>query len=121
VLLAVPAQAHALVRRSDPASGAILSQAPKAVTVTFTEPPDPGLAVIHVIDSNGRDVEAGKAQPVPGSPLELRVPLIPLPGGVYTVTWRVVSRTDGHVTAGSFSFGIGVSPVGAPVPTGSAA
>ena len=33
-----------------------------------------------------------------------------LPKGVYTVTWRTVSRDDGHVTAGSFSFGIGERP-----------
>ena len=26
------------------------------------------------------------------------------------MTWRVVSRVDGHVTAGSFSFGVGVQP-----------
>ena len=41
---------------------------------------------------------------------EVRVRLDPVPDGVYTVTWRTVSATDGHVTAGAFSFGVGVSP-----------
>jgi hypothetical protein len=31
-----------------------------------------------------------------------------MPDGVYTVTWRTVSKTDGHVTAGAISFGVGV-------------
>ena len=34
----------------------------------------------------------------------------PLPKGTYTVTWRVVSVDDGHVTAGAFAFGVGTPP-----------
>jgi copper transport protein len=30
-----------------------------------------------------------------------------MPKGVYTVNWRIVSRVDGHLTAGSFAFGVG--------------
>ena len=41
VATASAADAHALVRSSDPANGAILSAPPSQVTVTFTEPPDP--------------------------------------------------------------------------------
>jgi copper transport protein len=55
---------------------------------------------------------------VPGHPLELEVGLGSLPKGVYTVTWRVVSRADGHVTANSFSFGVGESPAGHEPPGG---
>ena len=29
--------------------------------------------------------------------------------GVYTVSWRVVSTADGHLTAGAFAFGVGVT------------
>jgi copper transport protein len=106
-----PASAHALVRSSDPADGALLQRTPSRVLITFTEPPDPGLSSAHVLDSSGKDVEAGPSARVPGHPLELQVPLpSSLPKGVYTVTWRAVSRADGHVTAGSFSFGIGVQP-----------
>lgn len=105
---ALPASAHALLRSSDPPAGADLERAPRQVLLTFTEPPDPGLSVVHVLDSSGRPVEGGRARPVPGHPLELAVPLGPLAEGAYTVTWRTVSRTDGHVTAGSFAFGIGV-------------
>ena len=38
-----------------------------------------------------------------------------LPDGVYTVSWRVASSTDGHVTAGSFAFGVGASTTVTPV------
>ena len=117
-VLAAPAGAHALVRTSDPADGALLQKAPTQVTITFTEAPDPKLSSIHVLDSTGRSVERGQAVPVPGRPLELRVAVPTLPQGVYTVTWRAVSRVDGHVTAGSFSFGVGVSPAGAATPKG---
>src|SRR5579864_5402615 len=104
------AGAHALLQRSVPAGGAVLQHAPADVLMTFTETPEPSLSVVHVVDSTGRQVDRGGAQPVPGQPLELRVPLGPIPNGVYTVTWRTVSRVDGHVTGGAFAFGVGVSP-----------
>jgi copper transport protein len=107
------AGAHALLQASVPAGGTVLQRAPADVTLTFTEAPEPSLSFVHVLDSAGRQVRGG-ARPVPGHPLELRVPLGPLPNGVYTVTWRTVSRVDGHVTGGSFAFGIGVTPSAAP-------
>jgi copper transport protein len=119
LLWVLPAGAHALVRSSNPPANALLASAPSQVLITFTEPPDPSLSVVHVLDSTGTPVESGKAQAVPGEPLELRVPLGALPDGVYTVTWRTVSRTDGHVTGGSFAFGVNVSPVGVLLPSGS--
>jgi copper transport protein len=105
------ALAHALVRSSDPPDGALLQASPGRVVVTFTQAPDPALSSVHVLDETGKDVESGPSTPVPGKSLQLRVPLpASLPKAVYTVTWRVVSRVDGHVTAGSFSFGVGVQP-----------
>jgi copper transport protein len=115
------ASAHASLRSSDPADGAIVDVAPAAVILTFTEPPDPTLTVVHVLDSSGREVETGHAQPVPRRRLQIRQALGELPDGVYTVTWRTVSETDGHVTAGGSSFGVGVSPAGAPQPPGGGA
>jgi copper transport protein len=120
-MLASPAEAHALLRRSNPAAGEILQQAPKRVLITFTEPPDPGLSVVHVLDANGHQVGRGPVEQIPGAPAELMLPLGAIPDGVYTVTWRVVSRADGHVTAGSFSFGVGVASVGVPISAGGAA
>jgi copper transport protein len=109
LLLAAPAaSAHAVLRSSDPASGASLPKAPEKVTLTFTEPPDLTLSSIHVLDSSGKAVERGKAGPVPGNRLALQVPVGQLSNGAYTVSWRAVSSTDGHLTNGSFAFGVGV-------------
>jgi copper transport protein len=107
------AAAHANLRSSDPSSGVTLSSPPSAVTMTFTEPPEPSLAQVHVLDTSGNAFEQGSPQPVKGDDHTLRVALKPLGRGVYTVTWRMVSRADGHATAGAFAFGVGVSPAGA--------
>ena len=114
VATASAASAHALVRSSDPANGAILSAPPTQVTVNFTEPPDPKLSYIHVLNEQGKAVESSGAHPLAGNGLQWVVPLPnDLPDGVYTVSWRSLSKTDGHVTAGSFSFGIGEAPTAA--------
>jgi copper transport protein len=116
---APPASAHALLKRSVPADGSSVSRAPRALLLFFTEPPDPSLSIVSVLDATGKPVHGiGPPQPVPGDPNGLRVSVAPgtLPDGVYTVAWRTVSKTDGHVTAKAFSFGVGVpsSSVGPP-------
>jgi copper transport protein len=107
-----PAGAHALLRESDPAAGSSLERAPSRVVLTFTERPEPGLSSISVLDTGGQPVERGQAAPVDGAPLRFAVGLGDLADGTYTVSWRVVSMDDGHLTAGSFAFGVGV-----PAPT----
>jgi copper transport protein len=108
-LSAPAAWAHAGLSSSDPAAGATVPTAPPQVTMTFTETPDPSLSVVHVLDTSGTSVESGPV--IASGPDELSVPLPPdLPDGTYTVSWRVVSAQDGHVTAGTFSFGVGQAP-----------
>src|SRR5215471_21828556 len=110
-VLASPASAHALLERSYPAAGASLPSAPHAMLLYFTEAPEPSLSTVLLLDSSGRTVPgAGKPAVVPGNARELRVGLPRLADGVYTVNWRTVSKVDGHVTGGSFAFGIGVQP-----------
>lgn len=108
-----PAQAHGLLAASDPADGATVERAPTEVLLTFTETPDPTLATVQVIDASGARVDAGKAELVPGQPARLRVPVANLLQGAYTVTWRMTSSADGHTTAGSVAFGVGVAAVAA--------
>jgi copper transport protein len=114
VVAGTPAGAHALLRESDPAAGSSLERAPDRILLTFTERPEPGLSSIRVLDSGGRQVERGQAAPVQGSPLQFAVGLGDLADGTYTVAWRVVSRDDGHVTDGSFAFGVGVPATATP-------
>lgn len=121
VVLAGPAAAHAELGSSDPANGQLLQTAPGHISLRFTEPPDVGLTTVGVVDSSGAAVKTGPPERSPGSNREIQVRLQPIPDGVYTVTWRTVSATDGHVTAGAFSFGVGVSQAEiTPVPQGGA-
>src|SRR5215218_281519 len=106
------AAAHGVLESSEPAGGSSLERAPAAVTLRFSERPDPGLSTVRVLDSGGRAVAGGPARPVAGRPLELRVPLSGLRAGGYTVSWRIVSAVDGHRTDGVFGFGVGAA--GAP-------
>jgi copper transport protein len=106
---ASPSSAHALVKTSDPAAGATLATSPPQVLLTFTEAPDPRLSSVQVLDSTGRTVSTAKAQPVPGNQEQLVLPLPKLREGAYTAAWRTLSKVDGHVVAGSFSFGVGTT------------
>jgi copper transport protein len=120
-LLAAPASAHAALEASQPANGEVLDEAPKEIRLSFTEPPDVSLTIVEVIGSDGAPVPTEPVERVPGSNLEVRVPVEALSDGVYTVTWRTVSTADGHITSDAFSFGVGVSPGDVtPVPPGSA-
>ncbi len=114
--LATPASAHAALKETDPANGALLDTAPKEIRFAFTEPPDLSLTTIGVVDRSGAPVPTGPVEPVPGADRQIRVGLKDVPDGVYTVTWRTVSSVDGHVTSGAFTFGVGVTP-GEVVPT----
>jgi copper transport protein len=107
-LIALPgvAGAHALLKSSTPAAGADLPAAPHQILMTFTEPPDPTLSLVTLVTSSGATVKTGKVQPVAGQPAQLLLPVPSIPNGVYTVNWRTVSKTDGHVVGGSFAFGI---------------
>lgn len=98
--------AHSLPVSSTPSPGSNLARAPGQVTMTFNEPPDPSLSVIEVTDAWGGSATRGNLEVVPGAPDTLRVALMALRHGLYTVHWRAVSSVDGHAAAGAFVFGI---------------
>ena len=98
-----------------------MPHAPTTIQLVFTEPPEPSLSAVGILDSSGHSVSGvGKPNVAPDNEEELVTPVRPgsLSNGVYTVTWRTVSKTDGHVTAGSISFGIGVPVTAATHPSG---
>ena len=100
------ASAHANLASSDPANGASLPTAPSEIRLTFTESPDPALSTILVLGSGGTKVPVGAPTLQPPRTLTVSLPTH-VPDGVYTVSWQVVSRQDGHETAGVFAFGVG--------------
>jgi copper transport protein len=107
------ALAHAQLRSSDPRNGAQLDAAPDSISLTFTEPPEESLSRVHVLDGSGESWEQGDASVAESDQYTLRVPVEDLDEGVYTVTWRTVSKVDGHATTGVVAFGVGVDPAGA--------
>jgi copper transport protein len=105
-----PASAHAGLVASDPRAGATLGASPTVIRLTFSEPPEPSLSTIQVVDAAGIEHVAGTPDLVPTDPLSLAVQVQPLAKGVYTVAWRSVSAIDGHATAGAYTFGVLVPP-----------
>ena len=100
------ASAHANLASSDPPSGTSLPKAPSRIRLTFTETPDPALSTILVLGTGGTKLAVGPSTLQPPRTLMVSLPTH-MPDGVYTVSWHVVSRQDGHETAGVFAFGVG--------------
>jgi copper transport protein len=115
VLLSSPSGvfAHAVPRATQPAANAVLHEAPREIAVRFSERVDARASSLQVFDAHGTRVDDGKASVTPGDPWLYRLALPPLGAGVYTVSWRVMSADDGHVTDGAYVFavgGTGISP-----------
>src|SRR5687767_405483 len=107
-LLAPLVAAHAELKSSDPPAGANLAEAPDLVSVTLTEPVDRAGASLYVTDSNGARVDSGAIFLTGGDQPVIQVQLKPqLPSGPYTMRWRVLSQTDGHLVEGTVGFAIG--------------
>ncbi|MFF8015462.1 copper resistance protein CopC [Streptomyces sp. NPDC007929] len=104
---AAPASAHAALRGTDPDDGSVLRQAPRHLTLSFTE--SVGLLddSFRVFGPDQRRVHTGEATHADGRSDTARVAL---PGklaqGTYTVAWRVVSA-DSHPVSGAFTFSVG--------------
>jgi copper transport protein len=108
--IAPVASGHAGLLASNPAAGATLGAAPTEVSLSLSERVVPALSSITVVGERGTAFQAGRPEPAPGNPLVLEVQLRHLGRGVYTVRWRVDSAEDGHVTSGTYEFGVQVSP-----------
>ena len=100
VLLASAAFAHAKLLSASPADGAQLTDAPRALTLSFAE----AVKVASVAFSS-----SGHAVPVTidrtaKAAATVVVPLPALSAGRYEVRWSAVSPDDGHVSKGSLTF-----------------
>jgi copper transport protein len=99
--------AHALLLRSNPQANAVLEKPPVQVELFFSESLEPQLSSISVIDTNNVIVDVGDVRVDPSDTTRMTVSLRSLSDGVYTVTWKAVSATDGHQTVGTFPFAVG--------------
>lgn len=103
VVVAADASAHDALVGSTPASGAILTDAPDEVRLTFAEPPGTAGLGVAVTAPDGSSVVAGAPTVEANDVVAALVPLTR--DGTYTVAWRVVSD-DGHPVTGEFTFAL---------------
>jgi methionine-rich copper-binding protein CopC len=105
LLLSTPssAQAHAYLIRSSPAARAVITTPSERVDLWFNERLEPAYAVISVWKADRQRIDARDGRVDVADPSHLSVGVPPLPAGVYTVRYRVVS-VDGHVVEAEFTF-----------------
>jgi methionine-rich copper-binding protein CopC len=97
-----PAFAHAHLKSSSPAAGAVLTAAPDSLACNFTEALEGRLSSLSVRDGKGGPIATGASlAPTDSKQLVLKLPH--LAPGTYQVNWVAVS-VDTHRTEGNFSF-----------------
>ncbi len=101
------ALAHANIVSAEPAPNSELDDAPDRVIIWFTEPLEPALSGIQVLDATGQRVDLDNSVVDDLNPLVMSVGLRDIPNGTYTVAWKNVSTVDGHRVRGSFVFAVG--------------
>ncbi|MGH3586889.1 MAG: copper resistance CopC family protein [Pseudonocardia sp.] len=117
--VAQPASAHDRLVSSDPADGARLDEPPSTITLVFSAEvleagaqvavTTPDGTVPAQVSVDGDEATATLPDDLPGD----------LPGGDWTVTWRVVS-SDGHPIEGELEYTVaGTSPSPTSSPTSS--
>ena len=114
-VLLVPAIvfAHTVLRKSEPADGAVLHEAPRVIRLTFSEPPQLAFTRVELV---GPD-----SQPVAVSPLRTAAPdsariivadvVGPLVAGRHRILWQITSA-DGHPVRGTIAFRIAEDATG---------
>jgi copper transport protein len=114
LLLALPADAlaHASIRGTSPSFRQRLEVAPALVRVRFDQKVQMLPGSIRVYNARGR--QFGRRPRADNGGRGIAVAVRTLPTGAYTVRWRAISRSDGHVVSGVFTFGVRAD---APEPT----
>jgi methionine-rich copper-binding protein CopC len=108
------AYGHATPVSYSPPANAVISMQqqgkslPDKVVILFSERPEPKVSYIHVTDSENRRVDNNDFKITGQNDREATVTLdkSKLSDGVYSVSWLVLSRDDGHITKGSYVFNI---------------
>jgi len=104
-LCSASASAHSFLIRSQPEAGSRVPEAPRTLTLDFSEPFVAGSQRVHILRSDGHAVALPPSRRA-GSVVDQRLPANLR--GVFIVSWRVVS-IDGHVSLGQFAFAAGVA------------
>jgi methionine-rich copper-binding protein CopC len=110
------AAAHDVLVGSSPAPDTTVEATPAAVTLEFSQAPQPLGARVVVTGPDGAEVADGEAQVRDRTAVQ---PLVgSLPAGRYAVDWRITSA-DGHPLTGTFAFTLAGDPTAAVTPASS--
>jgi copper transport protein len=103
---------HAFVIDSNPSPSQSLKTPPSKIQVSLSEPVDARYSKVSVVDANGKVVDKKDVHYVNGDHTLLSVSLpSTIPDGVYTVSTKMLSEVDGHVTDNAFVFGVGKATI----------
>ncbi len=108
-LPAATVSAHAYLLRSNPPANAHLKTSPARIDLYFSETVEPSLSDIAIYDAAGARLDGHQTQVDPADFTHLFTLPPPLEDGAYLVTWKVISRSDGHLTGGAFPIYIGAA------------
>ena len=112
ILISLPSipksYAHAFVMNSNPSPSQTLESPPTKVEVYLSEPVDLRYSKLSVIGQDGKQVDNKNVQYANGDQTALSV-ILPhdIKDGLYTVSTKMLSQIDGHVTDNAFVFGVG--------------
>jgi copper transport protein len=95
------ASGHAALVRAVPWDGAVVREAPSALSLTFNEPISP--LIIRLIGPDGKPIAL---RDVAVENATISIPAPALARGSYVLSWRVISA-DGHPVGGSLVFSVG--------------
>lgn len=101
LLSSLPAAAHSELRRSVPAAGAVLMQAPEQIELHFNERVQ--LTALRLYREGGEEVSLPR-RAIRSATTEI-IALPPLPPGAYRAEWRIISA-DGHPAGSVIPFRI---------------
>ena len=115
------AHAHAYVIGSEPFPSQSLPTAPAKVEVHLSEPVDIRYSSVKVLGPGGNQIDKKDDHYVNGDHTTLAVTFpAGVKDGVYTVSTKMLSETDGHVTENAFVFGLGHATIPSSVPNAGA-
>jgi len=100
------AKAHAVLIDTEPKVGAILTESPARILLTFNERIGTSFSSLRVLNFEGNELFAGRAERFASATLGVIPPS--LDDGTYIVIWRITSA-DGHPVEGSFTFQVGAT------------
>ncbi|HJU69979.1 MAG TPA: copper resistance protein CopC [Gemmatimonadaceae bacterium] len=105
--------AHGVLRKSEPANGALLRVAPRVIRLTFSEPPQLAFTEVELIGPDSQRVVLSELRAAAPDSTAIVVADVmgPLRAGRYRITWQITSA-DGHPVRGTVAFRIAADASG---------